>query len=1120
MPLNPDTAQGYYSGADDYGGILYRMEYQTSGQNLPQNLLDLHDFEVPCAVCQRISAADHGIMIPGIATTCPSGFTLDYYGYLFGPHTSHNRGEWLCFDINSEPMGSADNEDGYLMYSVEAYGLPSYTNYRELSCAVCRTSKYGSFFTRWGASSCPSSTTTIYSHRAAGAHYQHSGGGIGFLCLHPTPQWLHSTTTDSSSAQLYQVEYETSPWSWMASLQNYEMACAVCGTSTSSNQTVTISGRTSCPSGFTMNYNGYLAGSYYTHYRAETFCLDASPVRVGTSSNENGALVYLSETWSGTHVFSSNYKAFYEVACVSCRATSASASFQTEAYIAWGQKTCPSGHNTIYGNGIGAGGWYQHRGSSATLLCLHPSPQYLSVDTAADYGNIIYRAEYEMGGNLPNDIEAVHNQDVPCAMCQRPVSAAHTLMIPGKAVCPAGFSIDYVGMLMSESHDHYKSTFVCVTRQPQGTGSTGNENGLLFYVVEAQAPLPSGYAPYYELPCVVCSPCDRDVFSDGKGACGSITECGPGFYQLVAPTASTDRVCTLCGYGSYQSRSNFTGSSCTAFSTCSAGKYQSKAPSYTSDRVCTNCGTNTYSDQSGSSSCKAVSTCGVGKYSSKAPTTSSDRVCSLCSGSTYQDKTGFTGTQCTAWSMCGLGQRQTVTPTSSSDRQCESCPSNTYQDSSSHSQTSCKAWTNCGAGTYVSQAPTSSSQRECSDCSSGKYQSQQSHTSASCLDCSSSTYQDAAGQSACKDCSLGYYRQSASVQAQCELGYLCPGSCARQACAAGTYQDQAGQRTCKTCPSSQYQDQTGKSGCKACDVGYYRSSASSQTQCESGYYCGGSCARQTCAAGTYQDDVGQSSCKNCPSNAYQDQSGQKSCKTCSTGYYRSSASSQQVCPAGSQCSGCLKVSCVSGTNYTDDVGQTSCKAISRCGKAQRVQTAATASSDTVCTSCGSGTYQDSSSHLQSSCKTPSTCLVGTYVSQQVTLSSDRQCSACDGATGYQDQTNQAQCKTVQLCQAGQYASKAPTSSSNRVCTSCVLGSSYQSATSHSQSSCIDVQAACAQGKYQSAAATLTSDRVCSTCGAGKFQDLVGQTSCKTYTVCGEYRSLVWGYWGTKFVNVR
>lgn len=51
-----------------------RMEYQTAGHNLPQNLLNLNDFEVPCAVCQRISAAEKGVMIPGIATSCPSGF--------------------------------------------------------------------------------------------------------------------------------------------------------------------------------------------------------------------------------------------------------------------------------------------------------------------------------------------------------------------------------------------------------------------------------------------------------------------------------------------------------------------------------------------------------------------------------------------------------------------------------------------------------------------------------------------------------------------------------------------------------------------------------------------------------------------------------------------------------------------------------------------------------------------------------------------------------------------------------------------------------------------------------------------------------------------------------------
>ena len=43
---------------------MSRMEYETSGQDLPQRLLNLHDFEVPCAVCQVISGSETTIMVP------------------------------------------------------------------------------------------------------------------------------------------------------------------------------------------------------------------------------------------------------------------------------------------------------------------------------------------------------------------------------------------------------------------------------------------------------------------------------------------------------------------------------------------------------------------------------------------------------------------------------------------------------------------------------------------------------------------------------------------------------------------------------------------------------------------------------------------------------------------------------------------------------------------------------------------------------------------------------------------------------------------------------------------------------------------------------------------------
>ena len=42
----------------------------------------------------------------------------------------------------------------------------------------------------------------------------------------------------------------------------------------------------------------------------------------------------------------------------------------------------------------------------------------------------------------------------------------------------------------------------------------------------------------------------------------------------------------------------------------------------------------------------------------------------------------------------------------------------------------------------------------------------------------------------------GYYRKTAALQAKCEAGYRCPGSCVRDACAPGTYQPSTGAVSC------------------------------------------------------------------------------------------------------------------------------------------------------------------------------------------------------------------------------------------------------------------------------------------------------------------------------------
>ena len=89
-------------------------------------------------------------MIPA-RVTCPSGWTLEYNGYLMSADRNNKRTEFICFDRNSEVVGGThEREAGSTIYPVEVRcldpnpdsytgGLPcdKFPDGNELSCAVC-----------------------------------------------------------------------------------------------------------------------------------------------------------------------------------------------------------------------------------------------------------------------------------------------------------------------------------------------------------------------------------------------------------------------------------------------------------------------------------------------------------------------------------------------------------------------------------------------------------------------------------------------------------------------------------------------------------------------------------------------------------------------------------------------------------------------------------------------------------------------------------------------------------------------------------------------------------------------------------------------------------------------
>lgn len=203
------------------------------------------------------------------------------------------------------------------------------------------------------------------------------------------------------------------------------------------------------------------------------------------------------------------------------------------------------------------------------------------------------------------------------------------------------------------------------------------------------------------------------------------------------------------------------------------------------------------------------------------------------------------------------------------------------------------------------------------------------------------------------------------------------------------------------------------------------------------------------------------------------------------------------------CSSCPTRTYQNKTAHTDS----SCPDWRNCTSGQLVSQAATSTSDTVCSSCPALSYQSKTQHLDSSCLAWRNCSVGHFVLVNGSLSADRQCGGCSGSTNFSTTVNQASCTAISNCSSGQFVSQAATSSSNTVCSSCP-SLSYQAKTQHLDASCSYFRN-CSLGEFVLLNGTASSDRQCGSCsGATNFSTSVNQASCAATRTCnaGQFSS--------------
>ena len=175
----------------------------------------------------------------------------------------------------------------------------------------------GVLYTIWGNSSCPSTSTVVYSGRAGGAFYSNAGGGSNYLCLPNDPEYYSGGKATSYPAFVYSSEYEVWATELEKSLINQNVPCAVCNAPR--DAMLMVPAKITCPTGWTQEYNGFLMASYWVA-QAKTFvCVDHNPeAGRGGAADHDGAAFYRSRLGDCFGLVCPPYDIKKDLSCVVC----------------------------------------------------------------------------------------------------------------------------------------------------------------------------------------------------------------------------------------------------------------------------------------------------------------------------------------------------------------------------------------------------------------------------------------------------------------------------------------------------------------------------------------------------------------------------------------------------------------------------------------------------------------------------------------------------------------------------------------------------------------------------------------------------------------------------------
>ena len=132
----------------------------------------------------------------------------------------------------------------------------------------------GVTYHRWGKSTCRSGATLVYGGKTGSSFTDDRGGASNYVCMPNEPQYtLRYLPGVQGYSYVYGTEYEYAPPGY--NVNNHNAPCAVCYVATKLT-TIMIPAHTSCPTGWTREYYGYLASERRIYHRTAYVCVDVA----------------------------------------------------------------------------------------------------------------------------------------------------------------------------------------------------------------------------------------------------------------------------------------------------------------------------------------------------------------------------------------------------------------------------------------------------------------------------------------------------------------------------------------------------------------------------------------------------------------------------------------------------------------------------------------------------------------------------------------------------------------------------------------------------------------------------------------------------------------------------